>query len=122
MIKIDIEIKNADEVIRFLNERPAKARELFNKAIKKAILSVEREAKQRTPVRTGRLRASLISKQYQSVLEGEVSTDVYYAIYVHENLRARHKIGEAKFLENAVKVLEPKINAYFEEAADELIK
>jgi hypothetical protein len=35
-----------------------------------------------------------------------VGYSAYYAIYVHEDLTKNHKVGEAKFLENAAKVME----------------
>ena len=59
------------------------------------------EAKKRTPVATGALRAS-----GQTVIDGPSrvvlafgGAAVIYAVFVHENLSARHPNGEAKFLE-----------------------
>lgn len=66
------------------------------------------EAKKRTPVDTGILRSS------GHVVGPEVSGDAItvtlvfggpaasYAIYVHENLTARHKVGQSKYLESVV--------------------
>lgn len=50
----------------------------------------------RVPLDTGRLRNS------GQAVDGVVSFDTDYAIYVHEILENRHPVGEAKFLENAV--------------------
>ncbi len=33
----------------------------------------------------------------------EIGCTAFYAIFVHENLEARHVVGEAKFLENAIR-------------------
>ena len=66
------------------------------------------EAKRRTPVLTGVLRAS--GHVRPPVREGEtVSVTLAfggpaapYAVYVHENLEAWHKTGQAKFLESVL--------------------
>jgi len=65
-------------------------------------------AKERTPVEFGVLKASGQTHP-PKVKAGEVSVALTfggdareYAIYVHENLHAFHPVGEAKFLERAV--------------------
>lgn len=66
------------------------------------------EAQRRTPVKTGALKASGKLQDYER--EGFQTTvpitfgdpTPYYAIYVHEDLEARHPNGgQAKFLESA---------------------
>lgn len=64
------------------------------------------EAKRRTPVLTGALRAS----GHVTGPEGDAQVVTLafggpaapYAVFVHENLAARHVTGEAKFLERPV--------------------
>ena len=59
-------------------------RELKNelkKAITDTVLYIEAEAKKRCPVDTGRLRAS-ITPEVKSAIEGQVGTNVEYAIDV----------------------------------------
>lgn len=66
------------------------------------------EAKRRTPVDTGNLRASVHTEGpefegdsiYTQIVAGGVSAP--YAIYVHENLEAFHKVGQAKFIESVI--------------------
>lgn len=66
------------------------------------------EAKEDCPVRTGALRASGHVLPPVETGSGAVSVGAFgnaavgYAIYVHENLAARHTVGHAKFYENAV--------------------
>lgn len=115
-------MENEEEIKRFLKERPAETKNQIGRAIKKSVIAVERESKKRSPVKSGLMRSRIASYNYETILEGEVIVGTRYAIYVHENLRARHKVGEAKFLENAVKFLEMNINRYFEEAIDNIIK
>lgn len=65
-------------------------------------------AKGRTPVDTGALRGSghvvppETTAAGATVLLGFGGSAAPYAIYVHEDLTARHVVGEAKFLERSV--------------------
>lgn len=62
-------------------------------------------AKRNTPVATGRLRASgrvEAPKIAGTMVIVELGFHTNYAVYVHENMSARHVVGSAKFLENAV--------------------
>lgn len=113
---------NREEVIRQL--MAAQFRGLQAVAIE-----VAGEAKKRTPVDTGRLRASIAwaagptprthddSAQGQDGTlvrssyvvgaargEAHVGSNVEYAPYVHEDLDAYHAVGQAKFIETAFDV------------------
>lgn len=56
----------------------------------------------RTPKQYGDLRSSqTVVPATESDLESAVASDLDYAVPVHENLTARHPIGQAKFLESA---------------------
>ena len=63
--------------------------------------AIAREAYERTPIDTGRLRKSLGLTEVSSDSSSIVYYDCPYAVYVHERSDAWHDIGEAKFLENA---------------------
>ena len=67
----------------------------------KAGLMIEREAIERTPKATGNLRNSFKTIRHEKDVEIKNTAD--YAMKVHEDLQARHKVGEAKYLENAIK-------------------
>lgn len=62
------------------------------------------DAVKRTPVDSGRLRASVYVAPPQKIARGtvEVGFGTTYAPSVHERTEARHTTGEAKFLERAV--------------------
>ena len=68
--------------------------------------SIITEAKLRTPVDHGLLKASyskdIDDHNSDKNIKVTISNNQEYAVYVHENLEAFHKVGEAKFLENAV--------------------
>lgn len=119
-MEVSIKIENLDEVQRFLKSRPVAIKNELNRAVKKTVVLIEREAKKRTPVDTGRLRTSIRSKT--SGDKGEVYTNVKYAVVVHENLRARHRTGEAKYLERAFKQSIPKIKSFFESGFKKVLK
>jgi len=77
-------------------------------ALAKFLLKVENESSHRVPKNIGTLRDSALgnSKVTQSGplgATGEVKYTAEYAIPVHEITTSRHTVGEAKFLENAVK-------------------
>ena len=58
-------------------------------------------AKRLTPVRFGALRNSgqVVAESATRVVLAFGNDAVSYAVYVHENLQARHHVGQAKFLE-----------------------
>ncbi len=71
-----------------------------------------KEVKRRTPVDKGPLRASIhVQGPYIVYLKGRrvIYTRItaggpsaLYAVYVHEDLDAYHKVGQAKFLESTI--------------------
>lgn len=66
--------------------------------------SMMTKAKRLTPVDTGRLRAS--GRVYRGTITPRVVVmlgfHTSYSIIVHEDLKAHHPVGQAKFLETAV--------------------
>jgi hypothetical protein len=72
------------------------------------------EVKKRTPVKHGNLRASIHVEgpiyEGRSVINGgKIITKIVaggpsapYAMYVHEDLTAFHKVGQAKFIESVI--------------------
>lgn len=110
-------ITGVTELLRALD----RAGDLASKALESAMFleqeAVMSEAKARTPVDTGTLRASgtvLPPKVKGSRIEvdagfGGAAQD--YAIPVHERLGVHHPVGQAKFLESAFLERAPKIPA-----------
>lgn len=105
-----VKVEGLDEVLRNLNNQMAGIKKRSLPGLKAAGLKVQREAQKRVPVDTGNLKGSAstdtISKDPPAVA---ISFNAAYAIFVHENLEANHPVGEAKFLENAVKDLRQEI-------------
>ena len=100
-------VKGIDKLLAKLRRLGADIPKLGAGVIYREAERIMTDAKRRTPVETGALRASgqiqppTTTPTTVSVAIGFGNSSTPYAIYVHENLRARHPVGEAKFLENA---------------------
>ncbi len=111
-----------DKVQEFFDSRSVVIKQELGKAVKQTATLVTSEAKKRTPVDTGKLRASIKARTIGGNLEGEVATDMRYAIMVHENTRARYRTGEARFLKKASEQSKPRIKRFFEEAIKRVLE
>lgn len=79
------------------------------RAMKLALGKVGSLSVSKTPVDTSNLRRSEFESGPVETLvgyEGVVGYEADYAPPVHENLKARHPVGEAKFLEHALQEFE----------------
>ena len=86
-----------------------------------------KEMKRRTPVDTtpnaphpGQLRDSLHlegPRLENGLIAAEITTDVDYAVYVHEDPTAHHPIGEWKFIEGPLRESRPYMAARIAENA-----
>lgn len=94
-----------DVLVRSLSALPSAIHAAAGRALREEGERIMTNAKQRTPVATGALRAS------GHVTGPDADTSVHlifggpaadYAVYVHERLGVHHPNGEAKFLEHAV--------------------
>lgn len=84
-------------------------------SIKKAAYLIEGESKKRTPVLTGRLRASIWTKTNH--LTATVSTNTDYAIFVHEGTsRMRSRPFMKEGLDNSIRGIESIINSEIKKA------
>jgi hypothetical protein len=66
-----------------------------------------------------KLIAQMRAKQREALAASQVSVSVgftqNYAIYVHENLMAKHPVGQAKFLEQPFRELSPELGGMVRE-------
>lgn len=116
MPNVTVKIKNLAQIRAAFGQAPRLMTRELNTAIKKSVFSIESQSKQRTPVLTGRLRAS-----HQSVfgnLRGEVGPTTNYAIFVHEGTRF---MQGRPFLLEAVMSLESKIQNFFKDAVQNVL-
>lgn len=105
---VEVKIIGATELSRRLNRLGPQVMKMAASALQEEAEIEMTEAKERTPVRYGVLRASGTVELAR--VEGKgVSVRMFfggaakaYAIHVHENLEAFHRVGQAKFLESVV--------------------
>ena len=104
-----ITVEGTDGVRR---EAGGRIREVFRAGVGRAYVEAEivmTESKRRTPVKDGHLRRSGHVAPPKQTADGVAIDLTYgdeavdYAIHVHEDLEALHKVGEAKFLEGPLR-------------------
>lgn len=97
-----------NEMLESLGALPENVRQALGRAVYESALEVEGLSRDMTPYDTGALEGS--HETHPPVFAGDDVTALItvggpaapYAMYVHENLDARHDHGQAKFLESAV--------------------
>lgn len=91
--QLSITIPNLDKFKSAFTSFPELVLPFLRQASTKSAFKVEREAKQVTPVDTGRLRSSIATSLgvANKGISSIVSTNVNYAIYVHEGTRSMRK-------------------------------
>lgn len=94
-----------DKVLKNLNKEIRGIRGRTTRGIRESLLVIKGKSQDKTPIDTG----NLVGSHYTEVGTigknpvGEVGVTADYGIFVHEDLEARHTVGEAKYLENAVR-------------------
>lgn len=88
-VQIKVEIKNLEKITGAFSKYPEKVAPYLRNAAMESAFAVERRAKILSPVDTGRMRASIATSLGIATrgLSSVVSTNVNYAIFVHEGTR-----------------------------------
>jgi len=96
------QIKNALTQVKKEHEKKKR------KALTRIGVIVKADSVKLTPIDTSNLRGSayIDVDGSKSVFIGYTA---YYAVYVHEDLEAYHEVGEAKFLDKAIKMNQKRI-------------
>lgn len=90
---VEVSIKN-------IIEKAAQIKTATRQGMAAGALDVEASAMEKTPVDTGNLKASFFVDVSNPDLI-TVGNTAEYAVNVHENMNAHHRVGQAKFLESA---------------------
>jgi hypothetical protein len=110
-------LSGADQMRAKLARLAAKFPDEVVRALYQEVEVEVKEVKMRTPVDKGTLRGTV--HQVGPVREGRMIYSLIaaggptapYAIYVHENLEAIHKVGAAKFIESTILEARPYLAA-----------
>lgn len=104
------------EFQRGLRQAGEKGRRAAYKAMLRAAEHTLGDAQQLAPIDTGDLKASdQVGRASGVDLKVEIGFNTDYAAIVHEDLAARHPNGgEAKYLEKAIRNMQPKLLGYLE--------
>ena len=115
----DVEIKGLKEVQAKMEQMVRDTRGApMVQAMKDATLLVEREAKIRAPVDTGRLRASITPSVTQNPLQGVVGSNVFYAPYQE---LGTGRLRPKRYLQGALEANLEKIKALFEKVMGRIV-
>lgn len=120
-MRIEINTKDFKRLSRDLRDISPQLKREFGIAMTTSMGKLEREIKPLTPVDTGDLKRSIVP-DYIKPFESAIAPHKDYAIYVHENLRARHRVGGAKFMEKGAEKSESYIIDLFDKAVSRAIK
>ena len=123
---VKIEIKNLDKITKMADKYPAIAQRHIDKAIVRSIGEIDIQTKPFTPVKTGRLRSSMLP--HFSPFQGVYGSKLPYALEVHDRYSPgtpyRHpslnKKAIAGFLFEGARKSERVINKEFQEALDNI--
>ena len=127
-ITFNINISGLSETIAGITRMKDDVIPVLSKTLNKEHEKIMTEAKMRTPVDTGALRASGVVMPpvvYAGIIKsvgqfGGVSVD--YALKVHEDLAVIHNVGRSKYYESASLDGRDRLENAVEEALNELIE
>lgn len=109
MIIVSYNLTGFDSVISKLKRIEKELPNLLDRAMVTEMNILMTESMKRTPVEFGTLRAShhVLGPKREG---DEISVGIFvggpaapYAVFVHEDLEARHTVGQAKFLESTLR-------------------
>ena len=117
-MKLEIKItSDAEKILREFNKTETVEKDV-SKLIKDTLYNIERDAKKKCPVDTGRLRGS-VTTNIISTYSGEVGTNVEYAEYVEYGTRYQ---SAQPYFEPAVETNEDKFNDALDEIIERLLE
>ena len=101
-------ITGQDRIIRNLAQYASRLSLAMDAAVSASAGTVMVESQELCPVATGALResAATAAEVQDGVITAVVGYTASYAVPVHEKTEIQHTTGEAKYLENALKIYE----------------
>ena len=99
-------ITGVDSVIRKMRKSKKMTGKALEAGLKRGGLYVQRESQKVVPIDLGNLKNSAFTRAFRSGLRTVVVVGytAFYAVYVHEDLKARHRPGKRnKYLEHPIR-------------------
>jgi len=127
MPDVKIKITGLDDIIKRYPQAPARIEQGIKRAFLKSLFSAIQQVRTRTPVKTGHLKRSIGNPAFGGWkwIKGKIAsmgTNINYAIWV-EVRRARHPVGDWKYMERGIQASLKNIKGFFErEIADAIRK
>ncbi len=99
-----MKVRNLKAIKQQLKEHREEVQKKIERGLVKVGFFIQRESQLRCPVDTGNMRAGATTRpdRRSGKFRVIVAYVASYAIFVHENMYARHNVGTAKFLSRAV--------------------
>lgn len=116
-MRASFKLVGADAVRQRLERLASLAPDAIGRAMRQEIEIEATEAKLRTPVDTGTLRGTVHAfgpeRRWRTIQVGIAAGGpaAPYALYVHEDLEAFHKVGQAKYIESVLNEAAPHLPA-----------
>lgn len=108
------------KIIRAMEKKARSSQKKLEIGLVRAGLFLQRESQKVVPVDTGALKNSAFTRKIKNIagaVDVAVGYTQSYAIFVHENLNARHKPGKiAKYLETPARIHRKKLLAIVKKA------
>ena len=103
-------IKGVDAVLNNLNKEISGIKGRSIAGLLEAGLAIQGVAQKRAPLETGNLRGSAYTRRGMfNPNTVEIGFTAIYAAAVHEDMEATHTVGQAKYLESAVRDNETRV-------------
>lgn len=116
-----VSLDGASDVLNNLNKEIGRINKNALKGLTNALLAVQETAVPLTPLDKNVLRPSIYTRIisiFETEIVGEIGYTAEYAPFVHENLENQHPIGQAKFLEEALRINQQRIVAEIDGAIE----
>lgn len=121
---INVKIANLEEIIGAFNRAPSLMRAALPKAINQSLLTIGRQAEINAPVRTGRLRASILDPNgglqlaTAGVFNGAVGSGTGYGLFVEMGTKF---MAAQPFLQPAVDTVTDQVQQFFTDAVQSVL-
>lgn len=112
-MKVKMQIIGIKQLTKKLQDNGKSKGKGMRKGLYRAGLMLQRASQKLVPIDTSNLKNSASTRMEGQGLSSSViiGYGTEYAIFVHENLEAQHKVGQAKYLEQPLREMKSELQA-----------